>query len=235
MSNCDNYKSPSALGLTICTGDVSCYTGSILSCIELPANPTLNDIISATDTKICELVTLINASAGAPTPDGWILYQFADFISYTAVPYTPFSDGVTIPALSNTAWIAIKVVDANTVLIKGDLRFTATFDRTAPNWIGGGIQMDITLPPLSASNHFAGSKGLVTNFTISSNEYMGAAQVYTQNAIINSPIIDKPAARTRFYNTGGNSVVSIRSTPEWVDGTFSITYGFDGSSEIETV
>jgi hypothetical protein len=59
MGNCENFKSPSAFGLKICTSDITCVNGLNFSCVTLPSNPTLNDVLNALESEICSIIELI--------------------------------------------------------------------------------------------------------------------------------------------------------------------------------
>lgn len=113
--NCDNFKSPKQLGLNICTSDVSCYDGVSLNCIELPSNPDLNDVIAATDAKICDVINLINTiSVPLPTipDDPWVYLTDVD------PEITGFNFSGTATEVSSELNVAYKVLSPSHAILK---------------------------------------------------------------------------------------------------------------------
>ena len=168
MSECDNFKSPKQLGLKICTSDVECYNGVILECIDLPSNPSLNNVIEATDDKICELINLINGIV-APAPvipnDDWVVIDETDpkitvILQQGSVVWNDFTFGIAYKILSTDhAIIKFRAhLDVNIVQISDTINFTIGIDNinnSESNWFSVGDKRFQSILPYVAGDSFA--------------------------------------------------------------------------------
>lgn len=126
MSNCENFKRPRQLGLSIYTSDVSLYDGANLECVDLPDNPSLNDVIEAFGEKFCSLITLINnfESATVVIPnDPWVSLM-DNAVGITDPQGT--SGGTTYNSVSVN--VAYKVISEDAAIVKCKTILDVTLD-----------------------------------------------------------------------------------------------------------
>lgn len=56
MSDCEKIIKPELANLgALCTGAITCYDGNPFTCVSLPQNPTLNDILIALQNAVCSI------------------------------------------------------------------------------------------------------------------------------------------------------------------------------------
>jgi len=149
MANCENYKRPRQLGLSIHTSDVSLYDGSNLNCVDLPAGADLNDVIEAFGGKFCDLIDLINAAA-TPAP--------------VTIPNDPWVDvdetGMTLVTWAGTAVnnsttidMTYKIISEDAVVIKAQIVSNVTIDALTDS-----VNLNFRFPAFGGSSWFAGTK-----------------------------------------------------------------------------
>jgi len=166
MSDCTNYKSPKQLGLRICTSDVPCYDGSILECINLPSNPSLNDVIKSTDEAICNLIDLINnieVPAAVIPQDDWVVidetYPFITPVDFSGA--SPVPNGFTFD-------VAYKILSADHAIVKVNAEYDVTIVSQFTDNMAFRIYMDDILD--ANSNWLNGTNGrFQSNITYPSN------------------------------------------------------------------
>ena len=146
MSGCENSKSPRALGLNLCTSDIPCYNGQNLDSVDLPSNPSLNDVIESIDSEICSLIGLI-AGAGTPTipNDPWVEL---DLPSMVASNYTGTAGGA-IGTYNPNLFFTYKVISEDTALVRCNMRL----NNVPITGILDFVQFNFTTPNLLASGH----------------------------------------------------------------------------------
>lgn len=150
--NCENFKSPSALGLRICTSDVPCYDGLAFECIPLPSNPSLNDVLKSIDEAHCELINLINSGGGNVPNDDWVEFTNVDMI---AINYTGTAGGTPIDRNMNILF-QYKVTSPDSAVVKCNVTFEAPI-----TGILDFTQFNFTIPDITGSNWFSGNKQMV--------------------------------------------------------------------------
>lgn len=145
--SCENYKSPKELGLRICTSDVPCYDGQGLECVDLPSNPSLNDVISSIDDAVCSLISLINSGGGNVPNDDWVELINANMSS---VNWTGTDTGA---GASLDILFQYKVTSPDSAIVKCNARVTATI-----TGLLDFVNFNFTTPNVSGSNWFTGDK-----------------------------------------------------------------------------
>ena len=149
MANCENFKRPRQLGLSIHTSDVSLYDGSNLNCVDLPAGADLNDVIEAFGEKFCDLITLINAAA-TPAPavipnDPWVDMDETEMTLVTWIG----------SAVNNSTTIDMtyKIIAEDAVVIKAQIISNVTVDALIDS-----VNLNFRFPAFGSSNWFIGTK-----------------------------------------------------------------------------
>lgn len=244
MSDCENFKSPQALGLKICTSDITCVNGLNFECINLPSNPDLNDVLNSIDDSVCELFGLVNnITVPSPTPDPWLKYQAVDVTSNSITPFPDFPDsGIATVDLGSgiipVSDIAYNVISENTVQIKGWVEFKIDLDTVPVNWNGGNFIVSLDFPSFSAtgSNVLSVDKvmePIITQF------HSPCRNLIQQQSPVLSNIFDAGAGAVTFSNDGaGGNRITIKLNAAFetylpaATGRWNIRLGFDGSAKL---
>ena len=145
MSDCENFKSPRELGLRICTSDIFCYDGADFECLVVPSDPTLNDILAAIDTQVCNLLELINNPVAPVVPnDVWKTLNLGDLVAFNFTG---------IVGSGTTVGFDYKIIAVDSALVRCRVKFsgniTSLFDF---------VNFNFTLPSFTVSNFFTVAK-----------------------------------------------------------------------------
>jgi hypothetical protein len=240
MSNCAEYKSPAQLGLNICTSDVPCYDGQGLSCVSLPSNPTLNDVIAAIDTSICGLQTLINAiDTSAQLPDPWLKYTNSDQIIAT-ITNLDGTAGITTVDLGfgiiPVSDLLYNVSSTETVLVRGFVEFKVDVDTLNPSYSENGLEVILTFPEFSSvgSNVLSANKLMESDYPYPTHIPATPCSVQTQQQLPTlEPTKNRGAGQVYLGNEAGDNKILIRIYPNFTrDGRHNIRIGFDCPVEL---
>lgn len=215
MANCENYKRPRQLGLSIHTSDVSLYDGSNLNCVDLPAGADLNDVIEAFGEKFCDLITLINAAA-TPAPavipnDPWV---DMDETQMNLVVWNG-----TATQNSTTIDMTYKVIAEDAVIIKAHIISNVTVDA-----LSDSVNLNFRFPSFSGSSWFTGSKlidPMIQRVPIAISCTTGGAE------------IPNGVGSAIFQTVSGLNFISIGDTNlQMKNGSYLIHIHFEGISKI---
>lgn len=171
MSNCENYKRPRQLGLSIHTSDVSLYDGESLNCLNTPDNPDLNDVIESIDERICQLIELIN-NASNPTVtvpnDDWVELTNSDM---TVINYTGTAGGTPEDRDMDISFM-YKVISEDAALVKCNVRLSSPI--TA---LTDFVQFNFRFPAISGSNWFVGTKQMTTTNVANTKQHQAPVSI----------------------------------------------------------
>ncbi len=147
--NCENFKRPRQLGLSIYTSDVSLYDGANLDCVPIPDNASLNDVIEAFGEQFCSLIELINNIEVTAPNDPWVSIMN----NGTGISGIVGSGAVTV-FNDITVNVAYKVISEDAVIVKCKTLLDVTLDGDTTR----ELDYRFTLSNLTTSNWFTGTK-----------------------------------------------------------------------------
>jgi len=148
LFKCRNYKSPKQLGLRICTSDIPCYDGQGFECIELPSNPSLNQVLKAIDLEFCALLELINNIALPNEP--W--ENLVDGLNVISKQFQG-KEGTTLVGDESSIQVRgnYHVLSPNAIAVGGTIDLTVDIDPTAEDYDGGGFQIDLAYEAIESA------------------------------------------------------------------------------------